>query len=36
MGLEYCQKCERVIDLDEDVEHFEKHQLEEDGTGNER
>ena len=36
MSLQYCEDCDKNIDLDEDVEHFEQHkiedaQIEEDG-----
>jgi len=28
MPCQYCQKCEKLIDLDYDVEHFEEHEEE--------
>ena len=25
MSLEYCEECDKMIDLDTDAEHFEEH-----------
>jgi len=31
MPVQYCERCEKLIDLDEDVEHFDQHEVDDLG-----